>query len=548
VLSLKLSKLWYIAGVAAKEMRLVGAVSANPGGYAQLTEKHDRLIKTLKRSVKWSGIASAMIIGMLTLFSLLLAASPFIEGDPQIILVFSFTMFMGFSFVLLFVLNLQNTAAYFSSKSIELLSTLPLSPNDFDSLCTLSFLRIFFAPVLAILILFPVGTLLLFGPLIAGLSFLSCVVTVLISVAALVKASKWFHHKMTSTPHSKWGAVVRIATSFGLIIGIFAVFGMMNYIPILIQFVTQIDVGVDSPLFTVLAWVFPIPIGLLAASVVHGMTLPLLTTLSATIATIAYSLLAVYSVRWSGRSLREISFGGISRTEAPPDKVEFKPTSPLSGIIRKDMRLGSRSMNAIMTFTFPLLMALFVYPFLTMSPEGVIRSTNALVGIGYAQTFMGISIIGLLSIDSQGASVFAGLPLRSYMNLQAKAIIFLVCEVLAMSVVSLLLVFNPIIVPLLILMPLCQIPCGYAFAMAVGATIYLRKGGGSAVALNLSSEQGLVMISMAVGAVVGLLPLIGYGLALLSTGSHMISLSVQLLVSILESMIIWRLAPRLLKG
>jgi hypothetical protein len=548
VLSLKLSKLWYIAGIAAKEMRLVGAVSANPGGFAQLTEKHDRLIKTLKRSVKWSGISSAMIVGMLTLFTLLTAASPFIEGDPHIRVVFSFTMFMGFSFVLLFVLNLQNTAAYFSSKSIELLSTLPLSPSDFDSLCTLSFLRIFIAPVMAILVLFPIGTLLLFGPLVAGLSFLSCVVTVLISLGALVKASKWFHHKMATAPHSKWGKAVRIATSFGLIIGIFAVIGMMNYMSVLIQFITQIAIGIDSPLFTILAWVFPIPIGLLAAGMVHGATLPLLTTLSAIISTIAYSLLAVYSFRWSGRSLRAISFGGIPTTEAPSDKIEFKPTSPLFGIIRKDMRLGSRSMNAIMTFTLPLLMALFVYPFLTMSPEGVIRSTNALIGTGYAQTFMGISIMGLLSIDSQGASVFAGLPLRSYMNLQAKAIIFLVCQVLAMSVISLLLVFNPIIVPLLILIPLCQIPCGYAFAMTVGATIYLRKGGGSAVALNLASEQGLVIVSMAAGAVVGLLPLIGYGIALLSTGAHMISLGVQLLVSILESIIMWRLAPRLLKG
>ena len=228
MLSLKLSKLWYIAGVAAKEMRLVGAVSANPGGFAKLTEKHDRLIKTLKRSAKWSGISSAMIVGMLTFFSLLIAASPFIEGNPQIILVFSFTMFMGFAFVLLFVLNLQNTAAYFSSKSIELLSTLPLTQKDFDGLCTLSFLRIFFAPVIAILILFPVGTLILFGPLIAGLSFLACAVTVLISLGALVKASKWFHHKMASAPHSKWGTAVRIATSFGLIIGIFAVVGMFS--------------------------------------------------------------------------------------------------------------------------------------------------------------------------------------------------------------------------------------------------------------------------------------------------------------------------------
>ncbi|MFW9966825.1 MAG: hypothetical protein ACFFEA_06685, partial [Candidatus Thorarchaeota archaeon] len=519
--------------MVAAEIRLNAALTANPGSYAQLTESNEKLIKTLKRSVKWSGVSSAMMIGMITLLSLLLAASPFIAGDPPILLVFSFTMFMGFAFVLLFVLNLQNTTAYFSSKSIELISTLPLLPAEFDGLCTLAFLRIFFAPVLAILVLFPVGTLLLFGPIIACISFLSCVITVLFSIGVLVKSSKWFHHKITSAPQSKWGTAIRIITSLGLIVGIFAAIGMMSYMPALILFITQEVAGINSPLFAVLAWIFPFSFSLLGASIRYGASIPFLTTAFAAVGVIVYSLIALYSFRWSGRALHEISFGGAPVDEKPSESIEFRPTGPLTGIIRKDMRLGSRSMSAIMIFAIPLLMAIFVYPFLTMSPEGVIRSTNILIGLGYAQTFLGFSVIGLLSVDAQGASVFDGLPLRPFLNLQAKVIIFLVCEVLAMSVIALLLATNPIIVPLLIVMPICQIPCGYAFAMTIGAVIYLRKGGGSVVALNLASEQGLVILSVAVGAVFGILPLIGYAVALLSMGLHQIGLGVQLAVSIL---------------
>ena len=488
-----------------------------------------------------------MIIGMLTFMSLLLGASPFIEGDRATLLVLSFTMFMGFSFVLLFVLNLQNTTAYFSSKSIEFISTLPLPRSDLDALSTLTFLRIFFAPVLAIIVLFPAGALLLFGPLIAGISLLSCVVTVMFSVGALVKSSKWFHSKITTAPQSRSANALRIITNVGLIVGIFAVFGMMNYMPALIQFITYNTTGIDSPLFAFLAWLFPVSFGLLGASMLYGAAIPLLTTAFAAIGAVVYSVIAFYSLGWSGHSLQEISFGGVQMDEKPSDIIEFNPTRPLAGIIRKDLRLGSRSMSAIMIFAIPLLMAMFVYPFLTMSPEGVIRSTNVLIGLGYSQTFLGFSIIGLLSTDAQGASVFDGLPLRPVLNLQAKVLIFLVCEVLAMSVITILLVINPIIVPLLIAMPICQVPCGYAFAMTIGGTIYLRKGGGNVVALNLASEQGLVILSVALGAIVGILPLIGYSVALVSTGYHLIGVSVQLAVSILESLVIWGLAPKILQ-
>ncbi|MFX0108761.1 MAG: hypothetical protein ACFE7R_10775, partial [Candidatus Hodarchaeota archaeon] len=364
---------------------------------------------------------------------------------------------------------------------------------------------------------------------------------------ALVKASRWYHQKMISAPNSRWGSVIRVVSSLGLIVGMFAVIGLMNYLPALIQFLTQVSAGLDSFVFTILAWVFPVSFGLIFVTLVHGMILPILTILSALIAASVYCILAVYSFRWSGRSLRTTTAADVSKIEGIIDRMDFKPSRPLSGIIRKDLRLGSRSMSAIMIFALPLLMAIFTYPFFTMSATGVVRSTNALIGVGYAQVFTAFSIVGLLSIDTQGASIFAGLPLRSYMNLQAKALIFLVCEVLAMSIIALVLFFTPLIVPVLFLMPLFQIPCGYAYAMTVGSTIYLRKGGGSAVALNLASEQGLVILSMITGAIVGILPLIGYAFFLLSTGSHILSLGAQLSVAVLASMVLWIAAPRILK-
>ena len=92
-----------------------------------------------------------------------------------------------------------------------------------------------------------------------------------------------------------------------------------------------------------------------------------------------------------------------------------------------------------------------------------------------------------------------------------------------------------------------QIPCGYVLGMTVGAAVFKIRGGGRAVAVNVTSDQAIGIIAGAVAALVGIIPLVGYGLAMIVTGSHIISLATQGLALLMMVLLARFQVPKLLK-
>jgi hypothetical protein len=116
-----------------------------------------------------------------------------------------------------------------------------------------------------------------------------------------------------------------------------------------------------------------------------------------------------------------------------------------------------------------------------------------------------------------------------------------------MILVALLLsLFNPI-TPLVILIPIVAIPLGYAVPMSVGAAMYRYKGDGRAVAINLASDQRMALIAGFVGAIIGVGPLLGFGITMIMTGSQIFSLSAQALVTLGMVLMAHFQIPKLLK-
>jgi hypothetical protein len=172
---------------------------------------------------------------------------------------------------------------------------------------------------------------------------------------------------------------------------------------------------------------------------------------------------------------------------------------------------------------------------------------TALVATEYGNLFAGMAVISLMLFDTQGASIQAGLPLKSSLTLKTKAVIAMIPYVASMVLIATICALYPLISPVVVLIPLVQIPCGYAIALAVGGGIYRVKGQGRAVAMNIAFEPGMAIFAAAVASVFGIIPLVGYGLAMLVTGSHLVSIIVQVLVLIPELLLIRSQIPRLLK-
>ncbi|MCK5264273.1 MAG: hypothetical protein KAR03_01595, partial [Candidatus Thorarchaeota archaeon] len=412
----------------------------------------------------------------------------------------------------------------------------------------MTFVRIFIAPVVLSMVIFPIGCLIIFGPIVAIISFVACASNVSIAIGALIKVSKWFHKKTHQTDESRMSSFVRVAASLGIVIGMISVYSIGSYLPDLIRFIISLSLSMGEGFFTILALIFPFSFGFLAASIAYSSIIPFNTFLASLVGSAFYSVVAIVSYKLSGESLRAITLGGIS-TSSPGllKEVAVETTSPLQGMIRKDLKLATRNIASAFIFAIPIFLVVILFPMIQLWSDGPMRSLPALVALEYANLFGGISLVSVLMFDTQGASIHEGLPIRSRLILKTKTAIIIVPYALSMIALDIVFLLQPPISPWILLMPLIQIPCGYVIGMTVGATVFKVRGGGRAVAVNVTSDQAVGILAGIVAALAGIVPLVGYGLAMIATGSHIISLGTQGLALLVMVLFARFLVPKLLK-
>jgi len=390
--------------------------------------------------------------------------------------------------------------------------------------------------------------LIIFGPIVAIISFVACASNVSIAIGALIKVSKWFHKKTHQTDESRMSSFVRVAASLGIVIGMISVYSIGSYLPDLIRFIISLSLSMGEGFFTILALIFPFSFGFLAASIAYSSIIPFNTFLASLVGSAFYSVVAIVSYKRSGESLRAITLGGIS-TSSPGllKEVAVETTSPLQGMIRKDIKLATRNIASAFIFAIPIFLVVILFPIIQIMSDGPMRSLPALVALEYANLFGGMSLVSVLMFDTQGASIHEGLPIRSRLILKTKTAIIIVPYALSMIALDIVFLLQPPISPWILLMPLIQIPCGYVIGMTVGATVFKVRGGGRAVAVNVTSDQAVGILAGLVAALAGIVPLVAYGLAMIATGSHIISLGAQGLAVLVMVLFARFQVPKLLK-
>ncbi len=545
---MKRSESWRHAGVVSQEVRFQAFLEANPANLARVKENPDKISKALKSQSRISVMFSTMILIMLSVLTLAASAFDTDLGNPDARLAVGFAVYLILSFVVIFFLNLTTTTGLFTSGAMRLPSTLPLTRVELEQLNFMTFIRIFLAPVVLSMVIFPIGCLIIFGPVVAILSLVACASNVSIAIGALIKVSKWFHKKTHQTDESRISSLVRVAASLGIVIGMISIYSIGSYLPDLIRFIIGLSSSMGEGFFTILALIFPFSFGFLAASIAFSAIIPFNTFLASLVGTAFYSVVAIVSYKRSGESLRAITLGGIS-TSSPGllKEVAVETTSPLQGMIRKDLKLATRNIASAFIFAIPIFLVVILFPMIQYWSDGPMRSLPALVALEYANLFGGISLVSVLMFDTQGASIHEGLPIKSRLILKSKTAIIMVPYALSMIALDIVFLLQPPISPWILLMPLIQMPCGYVIGMTVGATVFKVRGGGRAVAVNVTSDQAVGILAGAVAALVGIVPLVGYGLAMIATGSHIISLGAQGLVLLGMVLFARFQVPKLLK-
>jgi len=542
------SESWRAAGVVAQEVRFQSFLEANPANLSRVKENPEKISKALKSQSRISIFFSSMILIMLSVIAL--AASVFDAdlGNPDARLAVGFAVYLTLSFVVVFFLNLTTTTGLFTSGAMNLPSSLPLTRAELEQLNFMTFVRIFIAPVVLSMTIFPIGCLILIGPIVALIALVACASTVSIAIGTLIHVSKWFHKKTHQTDESRVASFIRIAASLGIVIGMISIYSIGSYLPDLIRFIISLSSSAGEGFFTILALIFPFSFGFLAASIAFSSIIEPYTLLASIVGTVFYASIALVSFRRSGESLREITLGGIS-TSSPGllKEVEVVITTPLRGMIRKDLQLATRNIGSAFIFAVPIFLIVILYPMVQYWGEGAMRSITALTALEYANLFGGISLVSVLMFDTQGASIHEGLPLSSKLILKSKTVIMMVPYAFSMIALDIVFLLNDPISPLILLMPIIQIPCGYVLGMTVGAAVFKIRGGGRAVAVNVTNDQAIGLVAGAVAAGVGIAPLIAYGLVMIATGSHIFSVAAQGLALLLLVLLARFQVPKLLK-
>ncbi|MFW9811703.1 MAG: hypothetical protein ACFFF9_04540 [Candidatus Thorarchaeota archaeon] len=551
---MKLSESWKLAGIISQEVRFQAFLEANPANLARVKEDPSRISRAIKSQSRFSNFFSGVIMLMVAVLALAGAGFDTDLGTAESRLAVGFAVYLALSFVVIFFLNLTTTTGIFSSGAMRLPSTLPLTRAELEDLNFMAFVRVFIGPVLGSTIVFPAGCLLVFGPLVALVAVLACVCTSFIAIGALVRVSKWFHKKTHQTDESKLSSVVRVMASVGVVIGMVSVYSLGSYMPDMIRFITGLYDPSNPAIFTILAFIFPFAYGFLASASIYASSM--ISTYGVTIilvsvaGSILYSVVAAMAFRSTGRSLRAVTLGGISSSSPGLlREVKVETASPLMGMVRKDIRLATRNIGSAFLFAIPVFLIVAILPMIQnwKDAAGLLRSMSSLVAVEYANLFGGISLVSILMFDSQGASIHEGLPVSSRLVLKSKTFIMIVPYVLSMLALTLVIMLNSPITPLLGLIPVVQMPMGYAVGMVVGGAIFKVRGGGRAVAVNVTSDQVMGLLSAFIGSIIGIVPLLGYGLAMMLTGSQVISLSTQGLIVVCMIAVARVFIPRLLK-
>ncbi|MGY5860967.1 MAG: hypothetical protein RTU09_01140 [Candidatus Thorarchaeota archaeon] len=548
---MKFSERWRLVSTIATEASFQGYLEMNPTSIARVKENPERISRRLRRSGKIRAFMMGFIIIFLAVITMVVMGFNDSMANPTSRMAFGVSVFLGMSFVVVLFANLTPATGFFTSGVMDLPATLPISRRELENLSVLVFMRVFIVPAVLILTVLPVLSFVVFGVLTALAVLVACAATVIFSIGALVHIAKWFYIKSHSADDSRLSGVVRVLASLGLAVGMIVVISIGGFLPQILEFITSASASIAPETFAFLALLYPFSFGFMASAATYGGFLQLDTVIAAAGASAIYLLLAFVSYRRTGQSLRSVAREGISTARIIAIReAAVSITGPLKSMIRKDLKLASRNIGSAMVFAIPMFLVIMMFPMIHgwALNEGSVRSMAVLVAVEYGNVFAGMAVISLMLFDTQGASIHAGLPLRSMLTLETKAAIAMVPYICSMVILAIICVLYPLISPIILLIPFIQIPCGYAIALAVGGGIYRSRGQGRAVAVNIMFEPGMAIFAAGVAAVVGIVPLVGYGITMLVTGNHIASIIVQLMVVIPELFLVRRQVPKLLRN
>ena len=415
-------------------------------------------------------------------------------------------------FSLVWITGLQVALPFVSSQATTALLVLPVTEEDAAWVSFLAFLRLFDAPLLTALIFFPMAVGLALSSVLAGAAVLPGVLaTEALALALSLLTAKFFSRSVSGASGGslrslavRWLYLV-LWTIPSLVITIFITFS--------VQIITALgDWELNAPLALQAVFaLFPFPFGLLAASfatpsVAGGPS----NSVTIALALVYFAVVAV-SVRWILRAPLALSRITIVSGARRLAGTRLIVTRPSMAILKKDLRIASRTPAYAFLLLLPLLDAFVLGLFTYLgSPAPILAQRYAFAGVTVAvllATFFGPVFFATEVI---GFSLTRTLPLSQRTLILSKTSLIALVYLMAFGVVAVLVASRVNDFPAFVLFAVIELPAVIAAAfLEIGVLLERAKRTGVPIA-SLYSGAWWTTLVVVPGLVVSVAPLVLY--------------------------------------
>lgn len=435
---MKLRELWRLSSILYKEVSFQSIFSLRTG--AALPRRGNADVRRLMNNAKMSTLISKIITSVFIAvfgFTVLLPLS-IQMGTSHIAralaIVGGVTAFLSSVLFLIIFMGLQVSTSFISSKTVEILSPLPLSRRDISNTVFLCFTRIFDLPLITAVVVFVSAYTFYSGSLLGGLIVLvSVIVTEIFALSLTIGLAKFFYSRVSGAGgRSKWKALLRLVFMVLWVLPSLGTYLVLDFATQIIESFASLA-QIFSSYLNFLVLVYPFSYGFLVSFTTFFSEANYLSLELSIISFFGYLILGIFSLRWVTGAIRKLGTGGTVHVvrEIVKDTL-IRTQSSWLGIIRKDLRVASRA---------PSYASLFLLP--TIQTIVLVLSFSSLGNIGLSVTFgilTGMSIVTLMlpptlfSIEGVASAYSRSLPLRKRTLIFSKAILSTLTYLISLAV------------------------------------------------------------------------------------------------------------------
>lgn len=424
---MKFSEMWRLSSKIYKEVSFQSIFSLRVGSPLPHRGRRDvgQLVRSARVNILISKLITTVFIGIFgsIVFLPLTLNLPISGPSRELTLVGSVSAFLAVVLFLIIFMGLQVSTAFVSSKVVEILSPLPLSKRDISNIVFLCFIRIFDIPLVAAVAVFLAAYIYVGGSILGSLISLAAVGSAEIFALTLTIGSARFFYTRVARGGggSRWQTLLRFAFMLVWILPTFAAYVVVSFAGEIVQsfaFLTQSF----SSLLQILALVYPFSYGFLVSYATFLRGIDYVILVLSVVSSIGYGAIAYYCLKWVTETVRKVGAGGIvtGLRELVKDTL-IRPRVPWLGIIRKDLRVASRSPSYASLFLLPAMQTVILaISFSSISEVGLSAALGILVGISMITLLLPPT---LLSIEGLASSYTRSLPMNKRTLISAKTLL-----------------------------------------------------------------------------------------------------------------------------